>query len=156
MTEPRKRGRQVIGIGHIGSAHDEDRLALLMQTATQRLHADQHALELDLAPPGTADPGSPVVEATGSLILWDALCGVYDALGFAAVDDEAFRRGRVDRRASSASTVRAAVLDPAGALLAGWRNRWVRTAADGPFPALPVRGRPESSAHSWPEGRRPR
>jgi hypothetical protein len=30
MTEPRKRGRQVIGIGHIGSAHDEDRLALLM------------------------------------------------------------------------------------------------------------------------------
>ncbi len=32
----------------------------------------------------------------------------------------------------------------------------VRTAADGPFPVLRVRGRPESSARSWPEGRRPR
>jgi hypothetical protein len=30
MTEPGKRCRQVVGIGHIGSAHDEDRLALLM------------------------------------------------------------------------------------------------------------------------------
>jgi hypothetical protein len=104
-----KRGRQVVGIDHIGSAHDEDRLTLLMQTATQRLHADQHALELDLAPPGTADPGSPVVEATGSLILWDALCGVYDALGFAAVDDEAFRAlvlGRIVEPTSKLDTVR--------------------------------------------------
>jgi hypothetical protein len=25
-----KRGRQAVGIDHIGSAHDEDRLALLM------------------------------------------------------------------------------------------------------------------------------
>lgn len=30
-----KRGRRVIGIDHIGSAHDEDRLALLPETATQ-------------------------------------------------------------------------------------------------------------------------
>jgi hypothetical protein len=28
-----KRGRRVVGIDHIGSAHDEDRLALLVQTA---------------------------------------------------------------------------------------------------------------------------
>jgi hypothetical protein len=31
-----KRGRRVVGIDHIGSAHDEERLALLMQTAAQR------------------------------------------------------------------------------------------------------------------------
>ena len=86
-----KRGQHVVGIDHIGSAHDEDQLAPLMQTTTQRLHVDQHAFELDLATSGTADPRSPVVEATGSLILWDALYMVYDALGFAAVDDEAFR-----------------------------------------------------------------
>jgi hypothetical protein len=36
---------------------------------------------------------------TGAPILWDALGGVYVALGFAAFDDEAFPRGRVDRRA---------------------------------------------------------
>jgi hypothetical protein len=84
------------------------------------------------------------VEATGSLILWDALCGVYDALGFAAVDDEAFRRGRVDRRASSASTVRAAVLDPAGALLAGWRNRWREQPQTGRFPLFQCTGDPRA------------
>jgi hypothetical protein len=74
-----KRGRRVVGIDHVGSAHDEDRLALLVQTAAQRLHGDQHALELDVTPPRPAEPGSPVVEGTGSLILWEALCGLYDA-----------------------------------------------------------------------------
>ena len=104
-----KRGRQVVGIDHIGSAHDQDRLTLLVETAKQRMHADQHALELDVAPPQPADPGSPVVEATGSLILWDALRGLYDALGFAAVDDEAFRAlvlGRIIEPTSKLDTVR--------------------------------------------------
>lgn len=104
-----KRGRRVVGIDHIGSAHDPDRLALLMETATQRLHADQHALELDLAPPQPADLGAPVVEATGSLILWDALCGLYDVLGFAGVGDEAFRAlvlGRIIEPTSKLDTVR--------------------------------------------------
>jgi Transposase DDE domain len=103
-----KRGRQVVGIDHVGSAHDQDRLALLVETARQRMHADQHALELDVAPPRPADPGSPVVESTGSLILWIALCGLYDALGFAAVDDEAFRAlvlGRIVEPTSKLDTV---------------------------------------------------
>ena len=110
-----KRGRQVVGIDHVGSTHDQDRLALLVETAKQRLHADQHALELDVAPPQPADLGAPVVEATGSLILWDALCGLYDALGFAAVDDEAFRAlvlGRIIEPTSKLDTVR--VLDELG------------------------------------------
>ena len=50
-----------------------------------------------------------MVEATGSLILWDALCGVYDALGFAAVRDEAFRAlvlGRIIEPTSKLDTVR--------------------------------------------------
>ena len=64
-----KRARRVVGIDHIGSAYDEERLALLMQTAAQRLHAEQHALELDLTPPQPADPGSPVLDATGSMLL---------------------------------------------------------------------------------------
>jgi hypothetical protein len=99
----------VVGIDHIGSAHDEDRLALLVQTAAQRLHADQHALELDVTPPRPADPGSPVVEATGSLILWEVLGGLYDALGFSAVADEAFRAlvlGRIVEPTSKLDTVR--------------------------------------------------
>lgn len=65
-----KRGRTVLGIDHIGSAHDEDELALLLETARRRLHTDQQALEIDLSPPRPSDPGTPVVDATGSLILW--------------------------------------------------------------------------------------
>jgi hypothetical protein len=104
-----KRGRQVVGIDHIGSAHDEDRLVLLLETAKQRLHADQQALELELTPPEPADPGAPVVEAAGSLILWDALAGLYDTLGFDAVDDEAFKAlvlGRIIEPTSKLDTVR--------------------------------------------------
>jgi hypothetical protein len=52
----RKRGRTVLGIDHIGSAHGEDQLALLLETAKQRLHADQQALEIDLTPSQPADP----------------------------------------------------------------------------------------------------
>jgi len=54
-----KRGRTVLGIDHIGSAHDEDQVALLLETAKQRLHADQHTLEIDLCPPAPGDPGTP-------------------------------------------------------------------------------------------------
>jgi len=110
-----KRGRTVLGIDHIGSAHDEDQLALLLETAKQRLHADQQALEIDLTPPQPADSGTPVVDATGSLILWQALCGVYDALGFGAVGDEAFRAlvlARIIEPTSKLDTVR--VLDELG------------------------------------------
>ena len=36
-----KRGRTVLGIDHIGSAHDEGQLAMLLETARARLHAGQ-------------------------------------------------------------------------------------------------------------------
>jgi hypothetical protein len=110
-----KRGRTVLGIDHIGSAHDADQLVLLLETANRRLHAGQHALEIDLSPPQPSDPSTPVVDATGSLILWKALCGLYDALGFAAVGDEAFRAlvlGRIIEPTSKLDTVR--VVDELG------------------------------------------
>jgi Transposase DDE domain len=110
-----KRGRTVLGVDHIGSAHDAEQLALLLETAKRRLHAGQQALEIDLSPPQPSDPGTPVVDATGSVILWKALCGLYDALGFAAVDDEAFRAlvlGRIIEPTSKLDTVR--VLDELG------------------------------------------
>ncbi len=104
-----KRGRDVIGIDHIGSAHDDAQLALLLHTARERMHAGQHTLELELDTVQVAGSGRPVVEATGSLILWDALTSVYDALGFSAVRDEAFRAlvlGRIIEPTSKVDTVR--------------------------------------------------
>ena len=105
-----RRGRDVVGIDHIGSAHDDAALALLLHAARERRHAGQHALELDLdTAPAPDRSGRPVVEATGSLILWDALSSVYDALGFSAVRDEAFRAlvlGRIIEPTSKVDTVR--------------------------------------------------
>jgi len=45
----------------------------LLEAAKQRLYTDQHTLEIDLCPPGPGDPGTPVVDASGSLILWQTL-----------------------------------------------------------------------------------
>jgi Transposase DDE domain len=104
-----KRGRVVIGIDHIGSAHDDGQLELLLHTARERLHAGQQALELEVPAPVAGSVGQPVVEATGSLVLWDALAGLYDALGFAVIRDEAFRAlvlGRIIEPTSKVDTVR--------------------------------------------------
>jgi hypothetical protein len=83
--------------------------ALLEETARERLHAGQQVLELEMPTPGRADAGAAVVEATSSQILWEALGGVYGALGFAAVRDEAFRAlvlGRIVEPTSKLDTVR--------------------------------------------------
>lgn len=58
---------------------------------------------------GVARSGKPVVEGTASLIVWDALRGMFDALGFDAVKDEAFTSlvlGRIIEPTSKADTVR--------------------------------------------------
>jgi Transposase DDE domain len=105
-----KRGRVVVGIDHIGSAHDDGQLELLLHAARERLHAGQQTLELEVsAPDAAAGSGQPVVEATSSLILWDALAGLYDALGFSAIRDEAFRAlvlGRIIEPTSKVDTIR--------------------------------------------------
>jgi hypothetical protein len=118
-----KRGRTVVGIDHVGSAHDEQRLALLLEAAKQRLRGDQQMLELSMPAPAPVEPSDPpvpaaaepVVEATGSLILWEALVGIYASLGFGEIGDEAFRAlvlGRIIEPTSKVDTIR--VLDELG------------------------------------------
>ena len=72
-----KRGRRVLSIEHVGSAHGGDELALLLQVAGERRHAGQ--LILDLGDAGAGGAGTlAVVEGTASLILWEVLAGIYD------------------------------------------------------------------------------
>ena len=111
-------GRQRI-VEHLGSAHSEAELGILLERARARL-ADpaQSMLELEVEPAPALvkgllpepDPtglfGAPRtsrgrreesrdrsgrVVATGSGLLHEALSGVYDALGFEVLDDETFR-----------------------------------------------------------------
>jgi hypothetical protein len=109
-----KRGRRVEGIEHIGSAHDDAELALLMEIARQRLHAGQGVLDF----PATAgQPGLPGARIVGmrSRLLWDVLTGAYDRLGFSALGDETFKAltlARVVEPTSKADTIR--VLDELG------------------------------------------
>lgn len=115
-------------------------------------------------PPQLADPGSPVVDATGSLILWEALFGLYDTLGFAAVADGAFRAlvlGRIVEPTSKLDTVR--VLDELrvasrslrgfGARVAGQAagGRDIRTASDnsGSGCAVPMAQPTGAFRRSW-------
>jgi Transposase DDE domain len=110
-----KRGRVVQGIDHIGSAHDRDQLALLEELARERLRADQHALEFDEPAAARVGVGTAVVEATSARLLWDSLDGIYEALGFTAVHDEAFRAlvlARIVEPVSKLDTAR--VLDELG------------------------------------------
>lgn len=115
-----KAGGEVVEVEHVGSAHADAELALLLQAAQQRLHPGQGELDLgplpesvvsiaDVAdwtgrpgdgelPVASAGPGRRLqvagggrVVGTASLLLWNVLNDTYDRLGFDAVTDEAFK-----------------------------------------------------------------
>jgi hypothetical protein len=115
-----RRGRQVEQVEHVGSAHTDAELVLLLAAARQLLSPGQDVLDLgDLtavparmrdvadwtAPPALFEPpaarnvgGRPAVVAAGGRLvgtsadlLWNVLTSAYTRLGFDAVDDEGFR-----------------------------------------------------------------
>ena len=103
-----KRGRAVLGIDHIGSAHDDEQLAVLLRAAQSRLHTGQQILPLEDVV-GGRPIGTPVVEGTASLIVWEALEAVYASLGFDQIADNAFKAlvlARIIEPTSKADTVR--------------------------------------------------
>ncbi len=80
---------------HLGSAHTEADLAVLLEVARERLNAGQQVLDLDL-PGSEEEPSAPrssgaVVTGTASQVLWEVLADAYARLGFAVLADEAFR-----------------------------------------------------------------
>lgn len=104
-----KRGRAVLGIDHIGSAHDEGQLVILLETARARLNAGQQTLPLDDGPAGGRPVGEPVVEGTASRIVWETLAAIYASLGFDQIADQAFKAlvlARIIEPTSKADTVR--------------------------------------------------
>ncbi len=109
----RKDGGRVVILAHVGSAHTDAELGILLEQARWIVTGDQEALEIEvparpkriedvpdwrtstLIPAPAAPAGSPVgpgrTTATSSRLLYDVLGGVYDWLGFDAVDDRVFR-----------------------------------------------------------------
>ena len=103
-------------IEHLGSAHDEAELELLMAAARQRLAAGQGELDLGLDAGAAGGPLPITASRMGHLL--DALTRAYDVLGFggAAGGDEVFRDlvlARIIEPSSKLDSLR--VLEEAGA-----------------------------------------
>ncbi|NDL60699.1 IS1634 family transposase [Phytoactinopolyspora sp. XMNu-373] len=142
-----RQGRVVVDVDHIGSAHTDAELALLVQTAREHLSPGQETLDLgplerrcervddvadwttstELGGAVEASYGRPAMVAGGgqvvgteALILWDVLTGAYAQLGFDVLGDEVFRDlvlGRIVEPTSKADTIR--VLDEIGVAAPG-------------------------------------
>jgi hypothetical protein len=87
IVEKRHGVRRIVA--HVGSAHDDAELAVLMASARDRIRAGQQALDLPAVETGAS--GRAVVTGSASEVLWDVLIDAYRRLGFDAVGDEAFR-----------------------------------------------------------------
>lgn len=130
-------------IDHVGSAHTDADLALLLEAARERLYPDQDAFDFGVVPqpavstddiadwtqPAESLPlpsaaggrpkavtGGGRLVSTSALLLWDVLARAYSHLGFDALNDEAFKAmvlARIIEPTSKADTIR--VLDEVGA-----------------------------------------
>jgi len=109
----RKNRGQVEIVAHVGSAHTDVELGILLDQAREIVTGEQSALDIEvpirparvsdvpdwrtstLIPAPVASIGAPVgsgrTVATCSRLLYDVLGGVYDWLGFDAVADPVFR-----------------------------------------------------------------
>jgi hypothetical protein len=110
-----KRGGVRRIVAHLGSAHDEVELAVLMQAARERLNEGQAELDLGLDAAVQTSPGRARVVTTASQVLWDVLVEAYRFLGFDVLKDEAFMKlvlARIIEPTSKADTIR--VLEDVG------------------------------------------
>ena len=112
------RGRHEI-LAHVGSAHTDVELGILLERARHLLHGDQGVLELDVPTPveqiadvadwrtgqlpgPTTSKGGELAGAgrtvrTSARLLYDVLTFVYDGLGFDIIDDAVFKDLEIGR-----------------------------------------------------------
>lgn len=99
-----KRGRDVVAIEHIGSAHTDVELEILLAKAKAQLNPGQLSLNL------FDDEDSELyLEGSYSKTLWESLERVYSSLGFNTIDDEVFKQlvlARIIEPTSKLDTIR--------------------------------------------------
>ena len=106
-----KRGVQTI-VEHLGSAHDDAQLAVLVAIARGRIaeRNGQEQLDLDaLAPASPSRSSGPIMTGSRSRVLWEVLEDAYARLGFETVGNDTFKKlvlARVVEPTSKADTVR--------------------------------------------------
>lgn len=106
IAEKRYGARRILE--HLGSAHIEEDLAVLMQVAREKLNQGQQVLDIELpgtkTTPGAGSSGA-VVTGSAAQVLWEVLTDTYTLLGFDTLGDDAFR-----------SMVLARIIEPASKL----------------------------------------
>lgn len=104
------RGVRTI-VEHLGSAHDDAQLAVLVAVARDRIGElrGQGEFDLDALMPTPAATTAPTVTGSRSRVLWKVLEDAYAQLGFDAIGDEVFKQlvlARIVEPTSKADTLR--------------------------------------------------
>jgi len=101
-----KQGRNVTGLTHIGTAHGEEELKVLLALANEKIH--EHQLSIDLME--HLRNGTDIfLKKSYSELLWDTLSGVYEKLGFGRIGDHVFKQlvlARIIEPTSKLDTIR--------------------------------------------------
>lgn len=107
-----RRARQEI-VEHLGSAHDDAELAVLVAVARERIQviSGQASFDLGALSPVPAAAGAAVVVRARSRVLWDLLEAAYTTLGFDRVGTDVFKQLVLARVAEPASRVGIASAD---------------------------------------------
>jgi hypothetical protein len=85
-----KHGRIVTGLKHIGTAHNDAELEILLALAHEKMHEGQLTLNFEeMVRGGDADLR---LEKSYSALLWESLSSVYDKLNFGCLDDLVFKQ----------------------------------------------------------------
>ena len=84
----RREGRRDVVVEHLGSAHTDAELAVLVRAGRAKLQEGQGELDLGMRP--AADDRVGVIESQTSRVLIDVIAAGWRALGFDVIDDEAF------------------------------------------------------------------
>lgn len=101
-----KNGRTVINTVHIGTAHTDEELDILVAKAKEVIRGDQLAFDFE---DKELMPNNLLLERTYSKLLWDTLFSVYTALGFDVIADEVFKQlviARIIEPTSKLDTIR--------------------------------------------------
>jgi len=99
-----KKGRKVVAIKHIGSAHNDTELKLLIALAYTKQHEGQ--IPLDFPKEQTKEI---YLEAAYSRVLWDILNYAYRKIGFDCIADSVFKQlviARIIEPTSKLDTIR--------------------------------------------------
>ena len=99
-----KQGRKRVGITHIGSAHNEAELEVLISLAHEKLNEGQLSFNF-----GEETEPDICLEKSYSGLLWDVLEGVYQKLGFEDIHDPVLKQlvlARIIEPVSKLETIR--------------------------------------------------